>query len=340
MRPFRAVCLLACGLALLAPSAGSADEPSGPPKAETFRLRYKFRPGETVRWEVEQQAQIRTTVSGTTQTAETTTTSTKAWKITNVDPQGAATFVHSVEAIDMRHKLTGRQEVRYNSRTDKEVPDGFQDAAKSVGVPLTEITMDATGKVLKREEKRPSATNPNSQITLPLPGEAVAVGHVWHHPYEVSANAKDGSVKKIKVQQRLTLVDVKNGVATIKIETQVLTPIHDPQIEAQLVQGDTNGTIRFDVDAGRLLGMQTDLDKHVVGFQGESSSMHYLMRLTEKLLPPSSATAAKPKVVAGPVAPPQPPATPPATSPAARPPESNRPAASSAPNNRPSFKRR
>ena len=338
MRSTRAHTLLISFIAFLTPVAHAADVDSSrksattakPPAAtkasdstqsEKFRLRYKFQQGETVRWEVEQQAQIRTTVAGTTQTAETTTVSTKVWHVNSVDKQGVAVFVHSVEAVDMRHKLTGRQEVRYNSRTDKEVPEGFKDAAKSVGVPLTIVTLDPTGKVVKREEKRTTAANPNpnSLITLPLPPDPVPVGHVWLHPYEQSANAKDGTVKKVKLQQRMTLEEVKNGVATIKVETQVLTPVHDPQIEAQLVQGEMNGKTRFDIDAGRLLSTQTDLDRHVVGFQGESSSLHYLMRFTEKLLPAGGTTASQPAKVAGPVAPqraaPQPSAPPKPTTP-------------------------
>ena len=41
--------------------------------AETYSFRYKFQPGETVRWEVTHQARIRSTVSGTTEVTEMVT---------------------------------------------------------------------------------------------------------------------------------------------------------------------------------------------------------------------------------------------------------------------------
>ena len=57
--------------------------------------------------------------------------------------------------------------------------------------------------------------------------------------------------------------------------------------------------MRFDVDAGRILSQQMDIDKHVVGFRGDASSIHYLNRFSEQLLPEDLKTAAKPTDQAG-----------------------------------------
>ncbi|MCA9213208.1 MAG: hypothetical protein KDB27_09095, partial [Planctomycetales bacterium] len=68
------------------------------------------------------------------------------------------------------------------------------------------------------------------------------------------------------------------------ISTQVLTPVDDAKIKAQLIQQLSSGTIRFDVDAGRLMSKQLDWDESVLGFSGAGSNMKYLARFTEKLL--------------------------------------------------------
>jgi hypothetical protein len=294
--------------------AGEPDKKDSTKKAPTpgknessYLLRYKFVKGETLRWQVEHQAQVRTTVSGTTQTAETTTDSVKSWKVTSVDDKGQATFVHSVESIDMRQKLTGRQEVRYNSQTDKEIPVGFQDAAKSVGVPLSVITLDASGKVVKREDRQPRTNSDATHITIPLPEEPVPLGYEWTMPYEMTVTAADRTTRKVKLQHKMVLESVKNGIATIHVSTQLLTPINDPAMEAQLVQSETDGKIRFDMDAGRVVSQKCDLDKHVVGFQGPTSSLHYVTRFTEKLLPAGKdKTASRAPIPAGPPLPPKP----------------------------------
>lgn len=280
--------------------AAASSLPAGEP--EKYTLRYKFHPGETIRWEVEHRSNVRTTVSGTTQTAETLSISVKQWRVTDIKPDGTAVFEHSVERVDMRQKLTGSSEVRYNSQTDAKAPAGYEDVPKSVGVPLVVVTLDAQGKVLRRDhELKPRSATPMSAlgpnegwITIPLPDGPVAVGHTWSIPQDIDIPLQSGGVKRIKAVQQFTLEDVKTGVATIAVSTQVLTPITDPAIESQLVQREAAGRVRFDIDAGRILGQQMDIDKHVVGFRGDASSIHYVNRFTEQLMPEPSRTAEKP----------------------------------------------
>lgn len=296
----KAFWLLTLGVcATLVAASTAAKEPADDAAEPGWLLRYKFQQGETIRWEVEHRAQIRTTVSGTTQTVETLSTSVKAWQVTDVNEQGEATFVHQVESVDMRHRLTGRQEVRYNSDTDKEPPEGFADVAKAVGVPLTIITLDDCGKILKRVDKRDSTNATPGAITIPLPVERVPLGHEWFLPADIQVNLPGGEVKKIKSRQRFRLDTVRDGVASIEVETQILSPVRDPYIEAQLIQGKTNGTIQFDLEAGRVIAQQTDVDDRVSGFQGEASSLHCVTRFSETLLPPEAKTARR-VPVAGP----------------------------------------
>ena len=244
------------------------------------------------------------TVSGTTQTADTFSKSVKLWEVNQVDRQGRATFIYSVDHVQMRQKLTGRQETTYDSKTDEKPPHGFQDVAKTVGKPLASITIDPLGKVISRDDLVTQATPAARHVTMPLPEEPIAIGFQWAIPDDINVKGRDEQSKKIQRRQQYTLEDVKNGIATIRVETQVLTPVSDTAIEAQLVQGETSGKIRFDIQAGRIDSQLMELDKHVVGVQGDSSSMHYVTRFSERLVSGGTATAAKPKV-AGPALPPQ-----------------------------------
>jgi len=279
-------------LPLLVATAIAADSGETGPKVS---LRYQFQPGQTLRWEVVHRAKIKTTVSGTTQTAETVSTSVKAWRIKEVRPDGSATFEHLVESVDMSQKLTGRQEVRYNSKTDKQAPLGFETVADSVGVPLSLVTIDNRGEVKNRQRFPVKGASQNDgPMAVPLPEKPVAVGETWTLPAEVEVPLPAGTIKRVKTVQSFTLQSVKSGVATINVSTQILTPIHDPAVEAMLIQRESSGTVRFDLEAGRILGQQMDLDKNVVGFRGEASSLHYLTRFTEELLPDEPKTARRP----------------------------------------------
>ena len=276
---------------------GRGDEGEKPADAEKHELRYKFKPNELIRWRVEHRAKVRTTISGTTQTAETESFSTKLWKVQAVDSKGVVTFEHSVENIQMRQKLTGRQEELYDSSKDSIPPPSFQDVAKNVGVALSNIKMNPHGKILHRKNIRPQPTD--GQMTIPLPEEAVAIGHTWSVPLDVDIKLDDGVVKKIKTRQQYKLQDVKNGIATIHVQTVILSPVRDPAIEAQLIQHESLGNVRFDIDAGRVIAQQMDLDKQVNGFRGETSLMHYETRFVETLLPGTQA-ASKPGRPIGP----------------------------------------
>lgn len=294
----RTLALLASGLAVLAfgSPAVAADAESAKAVAEKYTLRYQFKQGETVRWQVVHRAKIETTVSGTSQTAETLSSSVKVWRVVKVEPNGSATFEHVVESVDMRQKLTGRLEVHYNSQTDKKPPPGFENVAQSIGKPLSVVTIDATGQVVRRDRKPAKGVAENDgQITIPMPKDPIAVRESWSFPYDIDVPLEKGGSRRIKAAQRFTLEGVKTGVATIRVETQILTPVSDPAIQAQLIQRESSGTVRFDVDAGRILSQQMDLDKQVVGFRGAASSLHYTTRFTEELLNKAAQTAAKPK---------------------------------------------
>jgi hypothetical protein len=280
-------------LTLAMASATFADAPS-PQEGERFTLRYQFHAGEILRWNVVHRYQIRTSVSDTTQTAETNSISVKAWWVKEVSADGTATFEHLVESVDMRQKLTGRDEVRYNSQTDKHVPQGFEDVARAVGVPLSVVTIDPKGKVIHRKRNPVKASVANEgPMTVQLPDEPVAVGSRWTSPQDIDVAVPGGGIRKVKAMQTFTLDGVKTGVATIRVDTQVLTPIHDPALESQVMQYETSGIVRFDLDAGRILSQQMDVDKGAVGFRGEASSIRYISRFTEEFLPPQAKVAAR-----------------------------------------------
>jgi len=284
----------ALALAVLDASPVTAGEEAktDPPK---YVLRYKFVAGQTLRWEVLHRSSVQTSVSGTDQVAETVTKSIKVWKVTRVAPDGTATFEHSVEDVDMRHKLTGRDEVRYNSRTDPAPPLGFQDVAEAVGKRLATVTIDAQGNIQhRRNANLKGASKIESQITVPLPAGPVPVGYTWSTPGETTVTLPKGPLQKVKTLQQFTLREVKTGVATIAISTQILTPIHDPAIEAQLVQWAGVGTLKFDIDAGRVIQQQTDVDRRVVGFRAPASAIQYLSRYEERFLPETPRTARRP----------------------------------------------
>jgi len=300
----RTVLLLTLGLALATPllsrAADDADvsaelEAAKRRLAPEYTLAYKFKAGEDVLTKVVHLVTLETTVQGVTQKASTRSVSTKQWRIENVDESGNATFVHSVPHVEMWQKVTGRDEVKFDSRKDETPPPGYEAVAQDVGVPLATIVMDPYGRILGRQNAQPQFNPGIGTLSIPLPAQPVKVGAKWSIPDEVRIRMEDGTVKKIATRQVYKLESVETGVANIAVDTQILTPVDDdPKIKSQLVQRIQRGTIKFDIDAGRLIRKQMDLNEQVIGFNGPNSNMQYLARFTEEPVD-SVDLAAKPK---------------------------------------------
>jgi hypothetical protein len=261
-----------------------------------FKLAYHFAPGETVRTKVVHLATVETKIKGTAQTTKSRTISTRVWRIKEVDAKGNITFDNVVERLQMWNGVEGREEVHYDSDADKTPPAEFATVAASVGKVLATITIDPAGRIVSRQNAQTHYNPGIGELTVPFPPadkQPLKPGMTWSIPDELRLPAEDGTQKKIQTQQQYKLEKVEAGVATIKVTTQVLTPVNDPKLKSQMVQRLQNGTIQFDVDAGRLLHKQMDIDEEVFGFSGPESHMQYLARFTEELVKePATAKAA------------------------------------------------
>ena len=268
-----------------------ADDVSPPSNERTFVLQYKFKPGERLRWKIVHLGVTETKIQGNKQTSRSRSVSTKVWEITGVDAEGNITLTHLVDDVDMSQQVTGQAEVTYNSATDKTVPPEYQHVAKTVGVPLTQAVITPSGKLVERKSEAQEFQFGVGELATPLPEAPVKIGDSWSAPNEIQVRLRNGQVKQIKTRQKFTLQKVLTGVATVAIETQVLTPVREPEIESQLVQQLTKGEFKFDIDAGRIISKQLDWNEKVIGFNRADSLMQYQARFTEELLGGQAATA-------------------------------------------------
>lgn len=262
---------------------------------DTYLLRYKFKSGDILRWKVLHTASTETTIQGNTQTSKSRSLSTKIWTVQDVNDEGEITFEHSVADMDMWQHVSGRPEVRYNSRDDETPPPEYVQAAETLGKPLATVTINALGMVVDRDANKRQLRLGLGQIAVPLPEEPIKVGTSWHISDQIQLREKSGTVKQVKTRLRYTLESVKTGVATIRVRTEVLTPIRNPALKSQLVQELTDGLIKFDVDAGNVISKEINWNESVVGFNGAGSNMIYRARFMEELLPVDQKTALLPK---------------------------------------------
>ena len=269
--------VLALCLSCVAAAAGAADEP--------VLLRYRFRSGESLPMKVAHRALTETTMNGATQSVETMTDSTKTWKVVSVDAEGRATIEQSVADVVMTSRTSDQGEVRWDAGGDAEPPLGYEGVRASLGKPIVRLVVAPDGRVVERHELLPCPPPATGDlVVVPLPEGPVRVGHEWMVPQEVVVEAPGGLRKAVRTRIRYRLEGVADGIATIAVDTTVLTPVDEPQLEARLLERIWNGRLRFDVDAGRLVGRATAIDRRVVGFGGPQSSVRYKASLEERAI--------------------------------------------------------
>jgi hypothetical protein len=248
-------------------------------------LEYRFQPHEKIHMDVSHRAITETTVGATSQSTETATDSQKIWTVVSVDDEGLATLEHSVDDVTMTSSTSDRGQIRWSSRGEDVAPPGYEQVKASLGVPLSRLVVDRSGRVISRRELRPCPPSSTGDlVVVPLPLEPVTEGAEWTVPQEVVVEVPGGLRKAVRTRLRYQLTAVRDGIATIRVDTTVLTPIDDPRLESRLLERIWDGTIEFDIDRGRVLRRATGIDRRVVGFEGPESSVRYKSSLEERLV--------------------------------------------------------
>jgi hypothetical protein len=257
------------------------DEHPGPEGEETFLLRYKFNPGMVIRNEVTHLAKNGTRIDSVQQDATSRTVSDKSWTVLEVS-DGLITFDYRIDSIDMAQQINAGSEIRYSSaEPSQEPPLQFARAAESVGKIVSTIRIDERGLVVARSDLHNPPHMGMGDVTVPLPQAPVSVSATWEIPREMRIDRKDGNFRLVKFREFFKLEKVSAGVATISVRSEPLSTIAEPSEEAQVLQQLSNGTIRFDIDAGRMISKELAWDHQVVAFSGAGSVLEYSARLDD-----------------------------------------------------------
>jgi hypothetical protein len=271
------------GISPIAWSSAIAQEPSGESNAsgEKVLLRYKMQEGTILGSQVTHLAKTDTKIDKSEQSSQSRTVSQKVWEVTSVDPQGHMTFIYRIDQVDMSQQVGDAPEIHYTSTQSEPPPRIYEKVAETIGKPIATVTIDARGQVVDRDKKSAAPSLGMGDIAVVFPEQSIGEGETWDVPREIKIRTEDGGTKTIKIRERYTLEKVRSGIATIAIESQPLTPVQLPQEESQIVQQLSRGTLKFDIDAGRVISKELSWDESIVGFSGPGSQMEYSARLEE-----------------------------------------------------------
>lgn len=266
-------------IAVTAHSATGADE-----EPAKYLLRYSLSDGQQLNYEVTHVAKTKTRLKGDEEVSQVHTISKRHWDVTKATGDEMV-FDHVVDSVEMTQQQGDKEEIRWSSESGAEAPREFSKVAERIGKKLSTVSINPRGQETNREDNIGSkASLGMGSLSLALPEEAIAIGDSWSIPREIKTRTEDGLIKPIKIRELYTLEAVKSGVATLTVNSEPLTPIDEESVRAQVVQQLSNGTIKFDLDAGHMISKELNWDETVVGFQGPNSMMEYRARMSERLI--------------------------------------------------------
>ncbi len=257
--------------------------------AETFLLRYKFEPGQEIRYEVSLHDDYVIKIGLSTDTPHSYQDSEKSYRVVSVSEDGSAVLEVTFEWVEIDLFQNGAK-AHYDSRIDKSPEAIFQPLADMIGKPRLRLTVSATGKVLDIEQLINQQQKPDklAEDFLPeLPEEPVKVGGIWKEEISVPVSFPNNPKLKqiVKLQRRYFVRSLKDGIADIVVKTKVLTPLNNPELEMQLIRRKPQGDFQINLEKGLFLSQSFSQNNRVLNFSNGPSQMDFKQRHTEKMLP-------------------------------------------------------
>lgn len=288
------------GALLFVADASAGDQPdSAAAPAETtpvreepkaVRLRYKFQPGQVVRYEVTDETKITALADEVTETQHTRTDTRRSYRVSGVNDEGSGDLELAIDWVRMSVSFGngGRQgdPIEFQSDDPTKQPEKFRHILGTVGKPRALLRVTPRGSVI--QGAAPGALPPGNDASpesclITLPADPRVPGDEWKERFEITV-VDDKLPVRIAMQRKYTLQSVKDDLATIEFRTAILTPIHDPKIATQLIQREVAGTIVFDIEQGLLVSREVAVDQTVPGFAGAKTSMRAVSTYRERLL--------------------------------------------------------
>jgi len=218
-------------------------------------------------------------------------------RIVTVDEKGVALVEPVMDRTRMTAQLHGKPQVVFDSDSKTPPPAEFQAVREAVGRTVARFHVAPTGKLLKAvivDSTAPQSLRESAEKLEPrfpylslLPQHPVSVGDKWREEYS-TVILNEGLKQPFPIRRIYELTAVQDGIATISFKTLFLAPVHEPEIEKQIIQQTPTGTISFDIARGVVVSYTSKIERTTINAFGPQSLLRVVGQSTEKLVPQDS----------------------------------------------------
>jgi hypothetical protein len=247
-------------------------------------LQFRWAKGDVLSYRVKHDTTVTEVIDGGKHQFKSHLELLKRFRVADVDGAGVATLEYSLAAMRNEQTRPGGDVLRFDSTDpDKSTPELRDQLGKYIGTTLAVLRIDQTGKVIAVKQGPAARHMAEPPFTVVLPGSAVQQGQGWTREFDVTLDPPLGTGEKHTARQEFQCMKMEDGKATIALKTIFKAMPEAVQERMPLLQKEAQGSVVFDVAAGRVAVIRLEIDRTLMNHQGEGSSYRYESTYIEEL---------------------------------------------------------
>ncbi|MEZ6131917.1 MAG: DUF6263 family protein [Planctomycetaceae bacterium] len=259
-----------------------------------YLLRYQFQPGDQLRYSATQKL----TQTGVAKAGRDVDFSEiqqqRLFTVEDVSDDGMAKVAMQFEHVRMEWQSgDDTPEVFDSTMAENEVPRRFKESARNLKKAAPKYTVHPEGSPVNKDGEEVFPEGGQATFMIPLPAEAVPVGHSWKTNIVVKVRLDIKVNREITLLRTYRLKSVVDDIATIGFATSVATTVKSPTVKAQLLQATPQGEIQFDLKHGRLVKKVIRIDNLALGVLGPNSMLSAVGSTVETLVEDDAAVTSR-----------------------------------------------
>lgn len=246
---------------------------------------FRWQKGQTLTYKIKHVTSVVEVIDKTTNASNSNLDLVNRWKVIDVDAKGVATLTLTLVSMRNEQKRANGDTLLFDSNDlEKSTPELREQMKKFIGQTVAALRMDGYGRVVEVTQGSAATLETEPPFIVIFPAATAAAGQVWRRQFNVVLDPPYGTGEKFEAEQRYDCKKLDAGKATVAVTTHYKAMPESPRERLPLLQKDVQGEIVFDVQAGRLVSAQLNIDKTIENHQGKGSSYQFKSQYTRMLV--------------------------------------------------------
>lgn len=258
---------------------------AGAASAQDAVWQFRWQKGQVLTYQTEHKTNVEEVADKTKVTSASQLSVTKRWHVLDVDAKGVATLELTLAAMRNEQTTPGGEVLLFDSaHPEKGTPELKAQMSKYIGTPLALVRIDGQGRVLEVKQGSANRYEAEPPFVVVFPAVAAKEGLAWRRPYTLILDPPYGNGDKLQATERYQCTKIAGGKATLIVANQITDMPESAKDQVPLLQKLAQGEVQFDLQAGRVVQVQLNIDRTVMNHHGEGSSYHFQSWFTERLV--------------------------------------------------------